>query len=221
MNPVLFNLENVDVTYQNRIVLHQVNLEIRSGEKIALVGPSGAGKTTLLHKLFQLRPQECSFVHQHFALVPQLSVFHNIYMERLDYCAIIHKLLSIIKPQKKRIEKIRPILKAVGMEEKLFTKVEELSDDQQQRVAVGRAIFRGKGILLADEPVAAMDPLEGNAILKRIVNTRHTVILALHSVEFTLKYAQRVVGLCGGKIKFDLPADQVTSDHITDLYLPC
>ncbi len=221
MSTVLFNLENVDVVYQDLIALHQVNLKIRSGEKIALVGPSGAGKTTLLHQLFQLRPLECSLIQQHFAHVPQLSVFHNIYMEPLDHYSSPCALQNLVMPRKNLIKKIRPILKAIGMEKKLFTKVEELSGDQQQRVAVGRAIFRDRDILLADEPVAAMEPLERDEILKLIVNTGHTVVMALHPVEFTLKYAQRVVGLYAGEIKFDLPASQVTSDHIIDLYLSC
>jgi phosphonate transport system ATP-binding protein len=111
------------------------------------------------------------------------------------------------------------ILKKIGMEEKMFVKVGRLSDDQQQQVAVCRALYQDKPILLADEPVAAMNSSQAEATLDILIDTAKTVVMALHSVELTLKYARRIVGLCSGRIRFDLPVNQVTPDDITDLYL--
>ena len=221
MDKILFDLENVNVAYKDLLALHQINLQVTPGEKIALVGPSGAGKTTLLHKLYQLRPHECAFIHQHYALVEQLSAFHNVYMGRLDQHSTLFNLLNLIKPQKMMVKEILPILRSMGMEEKMFIKVGQLSGGQQQRIAVGRAIYKGSRILLADEPISSVDPQRADTILKKIVDTDKTVVMALHSVELTLNYARRIVGLCGGTIRFDLPTDQVTPDHITDLYISC
>jgi phosphonate transport system ATP-binding protein len=220
LGTLLFNLENVDVANNDLVVLHQVNLQIESGEKVALVGPSGTGKTSLLHTLYQLRPRECAFIQQHFALVPQLSVVHNIHLKSMDYLSIFLRFFKLVIPQKKRKKKIMTVLKKIGMEEKMFEEVGRLSEDQQQRVAVGRAIYQGKPILLADEPVASMDFSLADAILNILIGTEKTVVMALHSVELTLKYARRIVGLSAGRICFDLPVDQVTPDYITDLYLP-
>ena len=218
MGKLLFNLENVNVTYNDLIILRQVNLQIESGEKVALVGPSGTGKTSLLHKLYQLRPRECAFIQQHFALAPQLSVIHNIHLKSMDHLPIFFNLINLFMPQKKN-KKMMTILKKIGMEEKIFVKVGRLSDNQQQRVAVGRAIYQGKPILLADEPVASMDLSQADSVLNIFIDTEKTVVMALHSVELTLKYARRIVGLCAGRICFDLPVDKVTPGYITDLYL--
>lgn len=219
MSALLFNLKNVDLTCDDLIVLRQVNLQIEAKEKVVLVGPSGAGKTTLLQKLYQLRPHECSFIQQHFALVKQLSVIDNIHLKRLDHFTILFYFINFIKLQKRKVKTVLPILKTIGMEEKMLVKVGRLSEEQQQRVAVGRAIYQAAPILLADEPVATMDPFQADIILSALTNTENTIIMALHSVELTLKYAQRIVGLCAGRIRFDLPKKQVTPDHITDLYL--
>ena len=219
MSALLFNLKNVDIAYKNLIVLRQVNLQIDAGEKIVLVGPSDAGKTTLLKKLYQLRPQECGFIQQHFDLVKQLSVIDNIHLKRLDHFPIFFHLINIIQPQRRKIKRILPILKTIGMEEKMSAKAGHLSNEQQQRVAVGRAIYQDHPILLADEPVAAMASSQAEVILRALIDTENTIIMALHSVELTLKYAQRIVGLNSGCIRFDLPKEQVTPDHITDLYL--
>jgi phosphonate transport system ATP-binding protein len=219
VSALLFNLKNVDLAYDDLIILRQVNLQIEAKEKIVLVGPSGAGKTTLLKRLYQLRPHQSSFIQQHFALVKELSVIDNIYLNRLDHFLRFFHLINVIKPQRRKIKQILPILKTIGLEEKMSTKVGRLSKDQQQRVAVGRAIYQDHSIILADEPIAAMASSIGETIVKDLLDSEKTVIMALHSVELTLRYAQRIVGLGAGRIRFDLPRKKVTPDHITDLYL--
>jgi phosphonate transport system ATP-binding protein len=217
----LFELQHVDVSYAQNPALQDITLEIGEGETVALIGPSGAGKTTLLNKLYQMRADDCAFVHQQYALVPQLSVFHNIYIGRLDRRATWRNLLNLIRPQQRVIDEVMPILDTLGMTEKIFTRVEALSGGQQQRVAVGRAMYRGGRVLLADEPVSSIDPLQGEAVLDLIVHTGKTVVMALHSVGFARRFADRIIGLCAGRIKFDQPAAQLTQTDLDALFLSC
>jgi phosphonate transport system ATP-binding protein len=217
----LFELQHVNVSYGQNPALRDITLRILEGERVAVIGPSGAGKSTLLNKLYEMRPADCAFVHQQYALVPQLSVFHNIYIGRLDRRATWYNLLNLIKPRKQVLGEVNPILETLGMSEKVSARVGALSGGQQQRVAVGRAMYRGGKVLLADEPVSSIDPLQGEAVLDLIVNTGKTVIMALHSVTFARRFADRIIGLCAGRIRFDLPPSQLTQEDIDELYLTC
>lgn len=219
--PCLFQLEHVNVAYAQSPALNDITLKIHEGETVALLGPSGAGKTTLLNKLYSMQVHHCAFVHQQYALVPQLSVFHNIYIGQLDRRSTWSNLVNLMKPRRQIIDEILPIVDTLGMREKLFTKVDALSGGQQQRVAVGRAMYRGSRVLLADEPVSSIDARQGEAVLKLIVKAGRTVVMALHSVDFALRFGQRIIGLCAGRIKFDLPKDRVTPQHIETLYATC
>ena len=162
----LFNLVAERVAYENTVALKNITLQINKGEKVALVGPSGAGKTTLLRTLYESVEGQPSFVHQHYSLVPQLSAFHNVFIGRLDQYSTAYNLLNLIKPQKKAVQDIVPILQQLGMEEKTFDKAGALSGGQQQRVAVARAIYRGAEILLADEPVSSVDPHQAGTVME-------------------------------------------------------
>ncbi len=220
-NGFIFHLNKVDVSYAEHTALRDISVAIGEGERVALIGPSGAGKTTFLNKLYTMQAAECAFVHQHYALVPQLSVFHNIYMGQLDRRSNWTNLLNLVKPQKTVIEEISPILDTLRMQEKIFTKVGALSGGQQQRVAVGRAMYRGGRVLLADEPVSSIDTHQGEAVLNLIVSAGKTVVAALHSVDFARRFFSRIIGLSGGRIRFDLPADRVSQTDIDALYAKC
>jgi phosphonate transport system ATP-binding protein len=217
----LFELQHVNVSYGANPALLDISLRIQEGETVALIGPSGAGKSTLLNKFYEMRPDDCAFVHQQYALVPQLSVFHNIYIGRLDRRPTWYNLLNLIRPRRQVVDEVAPILQTLGLSEKLSARVGALSGGQQQRVAVGRAMYRGGKVLLADEPVSSIDPLQGEAVLDLIVNTGKTVIMALHSVPFARRFAERIIGLCAGRIRFDLPPSQLTQEDIDELYLTC
>jgi len=217
----LFELQHVNVSYAQNPALQDITLRIQEGETVAVIGPSGAGKSTLLNKLYEMRPADCAFVHQQYALVPQLSVFHNIYIGRLDRRATWYNLLNLVRPRKQLVDEVMPILDTLGMSEKISARVGALSGGQQQRVAVGRAMYRGGKVLLADEPVSSIDPLQGEAVLGLIVDTGKTVIMALHSVTFARRFAERIIGLCAGRIRFDLPPSQLTQQDIDELYLTC
>ena len=216
-NP-LFSLAAESVAYQDTVALKNITLQIDRGEKLALVGPSGAGKTTLLRTLYESVAGQPSFVHQNYSLVPQLSAFHNVYIGRLDRNSTAYNLLNLIKPQKKSLQEIVPILRELGMDEKTFDKAGALSGGQQQRVAVARAIYRGEDILLADEPVSSVDPHQAGTVMELIMQNAETVVVSLHAVEFALKFAQRMIGLRDGEVEFDLPAGAVTQMMLTELY---
>lgn len=214
----IFALQNAYVAYEQTIALKNLTLEIEAGEKIALIGPSGAGKTTLLQTLYEQAPDQASMVHQHYALVAPLSVFHNVYIGRLDRYSTLQNILNLIKPQKKVADGIAPILNFLGIQDKMFDKVGTLSGGQQQRVAVARAIYRGQNILLADEPVSSVDPHQAGSVIASIMKSADTVVMSLHAVEVALKFAERIIGLREGEMKFDLPVDQVTPAMLQELY---
>lgn len=214
----LFTLDGESVAYENNVALKSVSLQIRKGEKVALIGPSGAGKTTLLRTLYERAAGRSSFVHQHYALVPQLSAFHNVFIGRLDQHSTTFNLLNLIKPQEKILVEIIPILSQLGMEEKTFERVGALSGGQQQRVAVARAMYRGEDILLADEPISSVDPHQATTVMELIMQSAETIVLSLHAVDFALKFAERIIGLRDGEVRFDLPAEKVSQTMLGELY---
>lgn len=214
----VYDLENVSVAYDDTPVLHDIFLRIREGEKVVIIGPSGAGKSTLLKKLYELRQEQSAFIHQDYALVPQLSAYHNVYTGRLDEHSVTHNLLNLLKPQKADLAAITPIFKAIGMEDKMFARVSTLSGGQQQRVAVGRAIYRRSSILLGDEPVSAIDPHQAGGLLRLIKDSALTVVLAMHDVQLALATFPRIIGLRNGSVVLDLSSEEVDEDTLVDLY---
>ncbi|MGB3209320.1 MAG: ATP-binding cassette domain-containing protein [Desulforhopalus sp.] len=215
--PIL-SLNDEDISYSGNVVLRCISLSVFKGEKVALIGQSGAGKTTLLRRLYQLRPKECAFVHQHNALVPQLSVFHNIYMGRLDRQSNLHNLWNLIRPMVTHMEEITPIAEKLGLKDKLFSKTGELSGGQQQRVGIGRALYCGGTILMADEPVSSLDMVQGKEIMALIAQAGKTVISTLHSVDLSRLFFDRIIGLRDQTIFFDLPPDRISGDLLVKLY---
>lgn len=215
---VLLSLQGEDISYNGFVALRNITLTISRGEKVALIGRSGAGKTTLLKRLYQLNPELCAFIHQHHALVPQLTVFHNIYMGRLDAHSVFQNIRNLILPARRIVDEIEPIAEKLGLREKLFSRVGELSGGQQQRVGIGRALYRGGSILMADEPVSSLDVVQRAEIMECIVNAGQTVISSLHSINLSQQYFQRIIGLKNTTILFDLPVEQVSESHLAELY---
>jgi phosphonate transport system ATP-binding protein len=214
----VLHLADEDISYPGFVALKQISLAIKAGEKVALVGKSGAGKTTLLRRLFQLQRERSAFIHQHYSLVPQLSVFHNIYVGRLDRFSLLHNLRNLIRPSPRRLAEIRPIAEKLALEEKLFQPVAALSGGQQQRVGIGRAFYRGSEILLADEPVASLDRVQQEEIMVLMTQTSQTVISSLHSIDLATRFFSRVIGLKDRRILFDLPATAINKQRLDQLY---
>lgn len=215
--PVLC-LENEDIGYGRFTALKGVSLTISRGEKVALIGSSGAGKTTLLRRLFQLAPASCAFIRQHHDLVPQLSLFHNIYMGRLDRFSVGHNLRNLVLPAKARLAEIRPIAAVLGLEARLFTKVGALSGGQQQRAGIGRAFYRGSPIIMADEPVSSLDQVQGARVMGCMTDTPKTVVATLHDIGLARQFFGRIIGLRDGRIFFDLPGQGLSDQLVAELY---
>ena len=219
----LFNLVDEKVAYKAKIALQQITLKIERGEKIALIGPSGSGKTTLLYRLHEKNQiqnpnDESAFVHQDYALVPQLSVFHNVYIGRLDRNSVGANLRNLIRPQSNVRAEIESVLKALDLVEQINQRVGTLSGGQQQRTAIARAVYRGGHLFLADEPVASIDIQQAETVLNLIFGGTKTVIASLHAVNFARQYAQRIIGLRQGRVLFDSPSEEVTNDMLNKLY---
>ena len=214
----MYDLENVSVGYEDTPVLEDISLRIREGEKVVIIGASGAGKSTLLKKLYALRPTQSAFIHQDYALIPQLSAFHNVYAGRLDQNSVAQNLQNLVRPQKRALASITPVFQAIGMEDKMFARVDTLSGGQQQRIAVGRAIYRHSSIILGDEPVSAIDPHQAGGLLGVIKKSADTVVLAMHDVQLALATFPRIIGLRQGSVVLDLPSEEVGEDTLVELY---
>ncbi len=213
-----FDLQNLTIVYEDVPALQRISLRIESGEKVVLIGPSGAGKSTLLRHLHELSGDQGALIHQDYALVPQLSVFHNVYAGRLDKQTAWQNLRTLVRPRPADVAAVEPILAALDLQDKAQERVQALSGGQQQRVAVGRAIFRDSEILLGDEPVSAIDPHQAGRVLELIKQSATTVVLAMHDVQLALAHFSRAIALREGEIVFDLPCDQVNRDTLGHLY---
>ncbi|BBY85735.1 phosphonate ABC transporter ATP-binding protein [Mycolicibacterium tokaiense] len=219
----------------NADVLAGVDLRIGHGETVALIGTNGAGKSTLLRCLVRLiEPtsgtvalagtdvtaapkralrgirRDVGFVFQRFHLIPRLTVFHNVVHGAMGRhgtrCA-----WPLTSPADVRREAMES-LEQVGLAGMAGQRVDTLSGGQQQRVAIARMLMQRPTLILADEPVASLDPASATTVmelLSSIAAERNvTVVMALHQMDLALRYASRVVGLRGGTVEFDqLSAD--------------
>ena len=241
----VFVLRNVTKVFGRSVVLADINLEVASGERVALAGPSGAGKTTLLSLLNgTLNPtqgevctlgqnlsrlsrtarqqvqREIGTIHQQFHLVNNLRVIHNVNAGHLGRWSFARALISLFWPLE--VELARSALEQVGIAEKLYETTGHLSGGQQQRVALARALVQNPKVILADEPIASLDPERGRELMDLLHHLSHknnkTLVTSIHSVEFARSHFQRLIGLREGRIVFDCSADDVTPAMMEALY---
>ncbi len=208
---IVLSLKRASVGYGGRPVLADIDLEIRAGDKVAVMGRSGAGKSTLLGLLHAHCPEAVALVPQAAALVRHLSVFHNVYMGRLDRNSTATNLRTLVWPRRADVEEIGGVLEQVGLSEKMFVSAGELSGGQQQRTSVARALYNGRKILLGDEPVSALDRVQGADVLALINRQHETVVAAMHDVGLALEYCHRIVVLEAGRKIIDAPARDLTA----------
>jgi phosphonate transport system ATP-binding protein len=216
-----FYLQEETISYGDFEVLSNFNLSIEKGEKIALLGKSGSGKSTLLKHLFDLQKENSTYIPQELGLVNNLSVFHNVYISKLDENSLFTNLRNLILPSKQYKDEILNVLKDVELEDKLSSKISNLSGGQKQRCAISRAIFDKKPILLADEPISALDEYLSDKTLKLLTHKFETSVCALHNVELAIKNFNRVIGLKNGKVLVDKACSDLTDDDRQKLYYVC
>ena len=214
----LVELNKASAGYNGHAVLHDIELAIRPGERIAVMGRSGAGKTTLLNLIYQKLAGRAALIPQAAALVKTLPVFHNVYMGRLDRHPTWYNLRTLVWPGRSDVAEIEGVLAQVGLTDKLFAKAGALSGGQQQRTSVARALYTGRPIVIGDEPVSALDRLQAAEILGKLCARHETAILALHDIPFALGHADRVVVVEGGRIVLDSPAGAIKAADLVPYY---
>ncbi|MGE9549753.1 phosphonate ABC transporter ATP-binding protein [Erwinia amylovora] len=233
---------------QNR-VLHDIHFDLHSGELVAVIGRSGAGKSTLLHILNGTLPatdgeiinfresgqhqnivelnsrqmrawrSECGMIFQDFCLVPRLDVLTNVLLGRLSQTSTLKSFFKVF-PDADRARAIG-LLEWLNMLPQALQRAENLSGGQMQRVAICRALMQNPKILLADEPVASLDPKNTRRImdvLRQISENGISVMVNLHSVELVKEYCTRAIGIAKGRIVFDGHPSQLTEDLLHTLY---
>jgi len=246
MPPVL-ELKSVDCRFGSVEALRSVSLSVCPGEKVALVGPSGAGKSTLLSLLNgSLNPtcgevcvlgrslatlsgsqrrslqRQVGTVYQQHHLVANLPVIHNVNAGHLGRWPLWKSLWSLVWPQ--QVEAARQALTQLGLADKLYARTDRLSGGQQQRVALARVLVQAPAIVLADEPVASVDPARSHDIMTLLttlvseLGEDRTLLVSLHDVDLAKAYCDRIIGLRQGHLVFDLPSAGVSDQQLTSLY---
>jgi phosphonate transport system ATP-binding protein len=227
------------------VALHQVDLVVRPGEFVAVLGRSGAGKTTFLRALNRLvEPtdgtvrvagrlvtgagagelreirRQIGMIFQQFNLVKRAPVIENVLAGRLGYVRPLASVLGRF-PETDR-ELARACLAQVGLAHLAERRADTLSGGEQQRVAIARALAQRPAVILADEPTASLDPALTSSIMDilRTINREQglTLVVSQHQLETALAYATRIVGLRQGKIAFDGPPAAVTPTVVREIY---
>ena len=239
----MLEINNLKKTFKGGTeALRGVNLKVKKGEFLSILGPSGSGKTTLLRSINGLEKIEngkiffdkekineiylpevqkkTGMIFQDFNLVNNLSAINNVLTGLLNSSSKFLSMFYLFTKEQK-LEALQA-LETVGLLNKAYNRADELSGGQRQRVGIARAIIKKPLLLLADEPVASLDPKAADLImslLKKINKESNiTVICNLHQVDLATKYSDRIVGLLDGEIKFDQPASNIDKISISQIY---
>ncbi len=215
---LLLDLHDESVGFAGQPVLRGIALQVQAGERLAIMGRSGAGKSTLLNLIYARLAGQAALVPQASALVGTLSVFHNVYMGRLDRHPAWRNLRMLAWPARAEVAAVRDTLDAVGLADKLFARAGTLSGGQQQRTSIARAFYNGRPVVIGDEPVSALDRHQGATVLRRMADAHATMILALHDVPLALEHASRIVVLEAGRIALDAPAASLREADLARFY---
>ena len=238
--------DHVSKVYPNGTVgLDDVDLTIQDGEFVAIIGRSGAGKSTLLRAVNRMHPitagkltvngtdvsglsgkslrrfrRGIGMVFQSFNLVTRTTVIRNV----LSACVPDMPFWRVLLGTFRKADKLKALecLEKVGILDKAYMRADQLSGGQQQRVALARTLTQDPGIILADEPVAALDPVTARQVMQDFVRVNRemgiTILLNIHHVELALEYADRVIGIRAGKIVYDGPSSQVDQGVLDAIY---
>ena len=221
----MIKFENVSKIYPNGTKgLTDVNLQINQGEFVAIIGTSGAGKSTLIRCVNGLNDITSGSLivndFQSYNLVPRVTVLKNVMFARVPDMSLFKVIFGLFSKEDKLVA--LDSLNKVGILDKAYIRADQLSGGQQQRVSLARALSQESEILLADEPVSALDPVTAKEVMddfKRINEEfNKTILLNIHHVELALEYASRIIAVKKGKIVYDGPSQEVTKEILDEVY---
>ena len=245
------SVKDVSKTFGARKALNGVSVEVGAGEMVALIGPSGSGKSTLLRSITGLQSidsgkgtisvfgevvqkdgrvtgkvrharQKLGMIFQQFNLVGRLSLFSNVMLGALGRLPGWRGLLGVWPTTDK--DKAMAALHRVGVSDYAGQRANTLSGGQQQRGAIARAIVQGAQAILADEPVASLDPVSARKVMELLVELNQRdglgVIVTLHQVDYAIRYCERVIALQAGKIVYDGPSTGLDTARLIEIYGP-
>ena len=242
----MIEFKDVTKTYPNGVTaLKHVNLQIEQGEFVAIIGLSGAGKSTLIRAINRMHDitegsltvdgtdvsklkgkdlrrfrRKIGMIFQSFNLVNRTSVINNVLTANVPDMPFWRVLLGIFSKEQKM--KALEALDKVGILDKAYTRCDQLSGGQQQRVALARTLNQNPTIILADEPVASLDPVTAHQVMgdfKRINQEMNiSILINIHHVDLALEYADRVIGIRAGEIVFDGPSSKITKELLDEIY---
>ena len=242
----MIKFDKVNKVYPNGLhALKNVSLEINQGEFVAIIGLSGAGKSTLLRTINRMHDisegslivngqeiknlkgkdlrtfrRKVGMVFQSFNLVTRTTVINNVLTSRVPDMPLWKSIIGLYSKEDKIIA--LEALDKVGILDKAYVRADQLSGGQQQRVALDRTLAQKPEIILADEPVAALDPITATQVMddfKKINKELNmSVLINIHHVDLALKYADRVIGIKAGEIVYDGAAKDVTNEVLKQIY---
>ena len=236
---MLLQIENIHKVFADGTkALNGINLSVDRSEFVVVLGPSGSGKTTLLRilnglivpdsgtinfngkvvteKTYNYVRKQSSMIFQDFNLIERLHCLNNVLTGLLDSSNKFKSLFYLFTDSQK-LEAL-DCIQRVGLLEKVYSRVDQLSGGQKQRVGIARAIVRNPLLLLADEPVASLDPIISKSVMKLLRDIGKekgiTIICNLHQVGLALEYSDRIIGLSGGQIVLNQKTASLNSDYI-------
>ncbi len=246
----VIRVDGLNKTFGTKQVLFNLGLSVKQGEMVALIGASGSGKSTLLRHLAGLacgdrhdashiqilgQPVQAAgclnrrvrrlradigYIFQQFNLVGRISVLNNVLLGCLGRMPRWRGSLGLFSPEEK--ERAMAALERVGLAEHALRRASTLSGGQQQRVAIARALCQQAEVILADEPIASLDPESARKVMDILadINAKDgkTVVVTLHQVDYAARYCERVVALKSGRIHFDGSVDAMSGEFLNDLY---
>ncbi len=249
--PSVVSARDVSKTFGARKALNGVSVEVAAGEMVALIGPSGSGKSTLLRSITGLQTidsgkgtitvfgevvqkngrttgatraarQKLGMIFQQFNLVGRLSLFSNVMLGALGRIPGWKGLLGVWPSADK--QRAMAALHRVGVSDYAAQRANTLSGGQQQRGAIARAMVQGAKAILADEPVASLDPVSARKVMELLVELNKRdgfgVIVTLHQVDYAIRYCDRVIALKAGQIVYDGPSTALDTKQLIDIYGP-
>jgi len=267
-NDIILNIKNLKKAYSpDNLILKGINLEIKKGDFVGIIGLSGAGKSTFLRCINRLiEPTEgeilipssmldtplnpplsrgdigglenmidivklegkdlrharrkIGMIFQQFNIIKRLTVLDNVLAGSLGYKPTVKSTLRLFSLDDKKLALVN--LERVGLLKYAYQRTDSLSGGEQQRVAIARTLQQKPALILADEPVASLDPRLSKTVLDILLKVCKeddiTALVSLHTLEITKAYADRIIGFAKGEVAFDGPANELTEEIVDNVY---